>query len=34
MNYELLAAMTFAISLVACLAGFGWSEARSRRRTS
>ncbi len=34
MNYEFLAAMTFAISLVACVAGFSWSEVRSRRRAS
>jgi hypothetical protein len=34
MSYEFLAAITFAISLVACVAGFGVSEARSRRRYS
>ena len=32
MSYEFLAAITFAISLVACVAGFGWSETRARRR--
>lgn len=33
MNYEFLAAMTFAISLVACMAGFSWTEVRNRRRS-
>jgi hypothetical protein len=33
MNYEILAAMTFAISLMACVAGFGWTEMHSRRRS-